>query len=268
MYNLNTSKKWQKISTLYKYIVLLPIAKSLAIDKKKSIIRPNYDSNNYKSSFTKLFNEASSNLQSPIMKRYQYLYIIQKIIPQVLISSKQDFDFIKERLTLIFQRSLDSFETLNSSLNNPRLNVFWEAVGIFRTTECDDLPYQFTNLMRGLTLIYHLAINTKGNHNYKNNDDDDDDDLDNEEDDDLAKEQRTGKFLKSALYLSYTKETNMFYLYMVISLFGMSDEQFRSLCTEHEHRLWVIFQKVILSIIFTDNEAGERYSAISLRFNA
>ncbi|KAK8848254.1 hypothetical protein M9Y10_019310 [Tritrichomonas musculus] len=262
MYNLSSSKHWQKISIQYEYIIFLPIVKEMVIKKEKKMNLSNIDATNFKDQSINLFLEASKNLQSPTIKRYQYLFIIQRIIPKILKGSEQDFDIINEKVTEFFQINLSLHNSLNPDLDSSRSSIFWEAVFLFKTMQCNDLPYLFTNLMRGLSLIDNLSINTKINYNYN---DENSSRNDNDKIDDDLKEHQVMKFLQDALSLSYSDR--IFYLYMVISLFGMSDDQFRCLCTEQEHRLWIIFQKLILNIIINEEVSSEKYTAIINRFN-
>lgn len=256
MNDLRQSKEWLSISLLHEHAALLPIAKEIALQKEKK-----YGTDMFKShsNFLYVFEKASMRIQSKSILRFQYLFIVQRFIKKLIGEFDKDFEKVKEKITDIFQRNIQSLDSLNTNLNPTRSTIFWEAVELFRTAQCDDLPYQFSNLMRSLDLLYSLGTNTRMNFNYNTFVEEPQVDSEGE----INHENDTVKrFLTLALSLSFSHD--IFYLYMVLSLFAMSNETFRSFCSEHEQRLWVIFQNVMLNMT-SDEEVSQVYTEITSR---
>ncbi|OHT10868.1 hypothetical protein TRFO_19770 [Tritrichomonas foetus] len=224
--NMKTIDKWEKVSIVHEHTMTAPIVKRMIVEMEKKY-----------SKYEEIYEEIDQYLFSDSIKSYNYLFIIQRFLPKLLKGFIKDFEFVKIEMGDFLSKRAQNLENLESNLYFKRSSIFWEAVEMLRTLDCDDLPFQYTTLMRVLKKIYLIS----------------------REKEDIK------EIMDIAIALAGC--TDIFYIYCVIDLFAMNHEVFRDKQTDKEQFLWFAFQKEMLQLVMDNEKLGDKYFYILEAFS-
>lgn len=196
-----------------------------------SAVEINYDKSVF---FLDKFLQASELYYSRVTLQFQYCAVLNTYLPYLLKDlRKQRHEFNKLWAQMINSVAKNT-ESLIQGGNQSKAALFWDSVEQLRSTESCYLPIAFFSLIRGMNKTLQL--------------------IDNEED--LSVVIRV---------IVFSKSTRLAWLYLILNVFGMSHEEFRALCTEKEHKSWVIFQRAVLTMIMSDLKLNDLFFQLQQR---
>jgi hypothetical protein len=166
-------------------------------------------------------------------RKFLFLIILDSFIPPPFKPCGPGLmDFEKRWMTLIKSKTnmIDGFQ-LNTSQSAAA--IFWEAVERLRNIDYEELPFQFLSLIQAMRLLYHVDHN----------------------------EEAVKGWIRFAVIMAADVQ-KLIGLFFMLNVWAMACESFRQVCSEEEHRLWVVFQQVILEFILENETISSNFFAL------
>jgi hypothetical protein len=189
--------------------------------------------------FLSTFLNASALIRSRANRQFLFLTILASFVPVTFRPSAVEFQTLGSEWTALLTSTAARIEAFRLNETNAAAAIFWEAVECIRTIDDEELPFQFMSLMQTMRLLHQML--------------------------------RIGEAVDpwARLVIVFASELRkLISLFFIINVWAMGFENFRELCTEEEHRLWIAFQKVMLELIMESDTVSPVFFSLQRAFMA